>query len=96
MTTFKDFNIKAPESNFTGEKIKIDKVINTEIEVLDFKVEKGNFSDQRLVLQIEYKKEKRVIFSSSRCLIDMINQVPAGQKFTTTIIKDDSDRYQFS
>lgn len=96
MTTFRDFNIDAPAQNFGGEKIKIDKILNVEIEVLDFKVEKSDFTTQRLVLQIEFKGEKRIVFTGSKCLIGMIGQVPKGEKFTTTIIRDDSDRYVFS
>jgi len=96
MKKFSDYHIKAPEANFTGDKIKIEKILNTKIEVHDYKIEKSNFHGDRLVLQIEHKGEKRIIFSGSNTLIEMIKEVPHGEAFETTIIKNDSDRYQFS
>lgn len=96
MNNFSEFQIKPPERNFTGDKIKIEKVLNVKIAVLDYRIGKGNFNDQRLDLQIEFKGERRVIFSGSRGLIDMIKQVPAEKlPFETTIIKD-NEQFQFT
>lgn len=39
MNQFKNFNIHAELNSFTGDKIKIEKVLNREIKVLDFKIE---------------------------------------------------------
>jgi len=39
MNNFKDFDIKAEINSFTGDKIKIDKVLNKEIKILGFKIE---------------------------------------------------------
>lgn len=96
MTAFADFGIKAVESKaLLGEKLKIEKVFNTPVEVLDFRIEpskvtKGNC----LYLQIEYKGELRVIFTGSVVLLDAIVKVPKFP-FTTTIVKE-NERYEFT
>ena len=64
MNSFKDFNIKTEEKVFTGDKIKISKILNKPITVHDFKIsnskypEKGN--GECLHLQISVDNEKRI------------------------------------
>lgn len=91
MNQFKDFNIHADLSSFTGDKIKIDKVLNKEIKVLDFKIEDSKVKPgtKLLTLQIEKSDENHVIFSGSKYLIQQIEQVKKEQfPFTTTIVKE--------
>lgn len=89
--SFKDFNIKPKLSTFTGDKIPIDKVLNTQIVVLAYKIEnsKAKPGTKLLTLQIEKQGTKHIIFSGSTILMQMIEQVPKENfPFTTTIIKE--------
>lgn len=91
MKAFKDFGIKPEISCFSGDKIKIDRIINTEIKVLDFKIEdsKKKEGTKYLTLQIEKAGIKHVIFTGSKVLMQMIDRVPKSEfPFTTTIIKE--------
>ena len=88
---FKDFNIKAELSSFTGDKIKIEKILNTEITVLGFKTEdsKVKKGTKLLTLQIEKQGVKHILFTGSTILLQMIEKVhPDSFPFTTTIIKE--------
>lgn len=91
MTAFKDFGIKPALKKLTGDKIDMDRILNREILVCDFSIEESKFKDKYdkcLYMQIELQGDKRVVFSGSRILIDMISLVPtASFPFTTTIIK---------
>lgn len=101
MKKFSQFNLKAPERGFEGEKIKISKVLNREIIVHRFRLEsskvfKQSGSDKCLHLEISIDGKKHVLFTGSTGLIDVITQVPAdGFPFATTIIED-NDRYIFT
>ena len=75
-------------------------MINREITIHDYKIEPSLYPDKgnglRLVLQITFKEELRIIFSSSIVLMDLIKQVPKDEyPFTTTIIKE-GERLEFS
>lgn len=100
MNQFKDLNITPIEKGFSGEKIKMDKIINKSVTVLDYKIvpskfEKGN--GKCLHLQIMYNNEKRVVFSGSTNLMDTIEMIPEDKfPFQTTIVRTDSDRLQFT
>lgn len=94
---FKDFGIKPQLKAFTGEKIKMDKIINTEITVIECKLEPSKKNEgQCLHMQIEYKNEKRVVFTGATALIDVVSQLPAdAYPFTTTIVKN-NERFEFT
>ncbi len=100
MIDFKDLGITTEVQSFTGEKIKIAKILNKAITVLAFKIEPSKFSKKPdgkcLYLQIMFENEKRVVFSASTFLMDVIKRVPKDKfGFTTTIIEKD-EAYQFS
>lgn len=96
MNNFKDFEIELPQLPFTGDKIKISKILNQEIIVHRYRLEKSQYSDQRLDMQITIKNETRLTWTSSKGLIEAIKKVPEnGFPFKTTIIQD-NDRYQFT
>jgi hypothetical protein len=96
MNNFKDFEIELPPLPFTGDKIKISKILNQEIIVHRYRLEKSQYSDQRLDMQITIKNETRLTWTSAKGLIDSIQKVPAdGFPFKNIIIQD-NDRYQFS
>ncbi len=90
MNTFKDFGIKAKIENFTGDKIKIEKIIDQEITIKDFKIGPSNYEGIRLDLQIIFKDEYRVVWTKAKYLIQAIEQIPKDKfPFKTTIKKVD-------
>lgn len=100
MRSFSDFNIKPKRGRFVGDKIKIMKVLNQALVVHDFKLDKSKFqnsnSDRCLCLQIEFKGEKHVLFTGSKVLAEMIQQVPRENlPFKTTITKE-GETFQFN
>jgi hypothetical protein len=100
MKDFGDFQIK-PNNNgiLIGEKISINKIININIVVETFKISESKFEGKgkRLDLQIIFNGDHRVIFISSKNLIDMIERVPKDSfPFTARIIKEDSGSLVFA
>jgi hypothetical protein len=101
MKSFSQFNIQAPSRGFEGEKVKMNKILNREIVVHDFRIEdskvfKEKGSGKCLQLQISFSNEKHVVFTSASGLIEVIQQIPAnGFPFTTTIVEE-NDRYIFT
>lgn len=98
MKEFKEFLIKPTIESFIGDKIKIDKILNKKITINKFITEPSKYGEgaRRLKLQIEFNDEKRIVFSGSSYLTDMIEQVPKDAfPFTTTIVKFD-DTLQFT
>lgn len=98
MTKFSDFGIKSKTENFTGDKIDIERVFNVEILIEDFKIEDSTvkIGTKRLTLQIKKGDEKRIIFTGSKNLINMISEVPKDKlPFSTKIIKNEK-RYEFT
>lgn len=100
MTEFKTLNIQAPETTFTGDKIKLSKLLNTPIKVIRYKIEESKFKEkgngQRLVLQLEKDGTTHVLFSSSITLQAMIKQVPENKFPFTTTIQLINERPQFT
>lgn len=101
MKQFKNFGIKSPEVTFSGEKIKIDKILNRQIEVHGFKIEKSKFPDTGkgdcLFLQIKFNGDFRMLFTGSVNLMKLIKEVKEEDfPFHATIVKDSSDRYEFT
>jgi len=100
MKKFSDLNVPTPEGSFTGEKIKINKILNREIAVLASRVTESKFKKNKsgkvLMLQIEINDEKRVLFTGSDVLINQILHVTeTDYPFKTTIIKE-NEHYQFT
>jgi len=81
-----------------GEKIKIQYVLNTQIEVHAYEINPStqNPGDLYLKLQIKHKNEMRVLFTGSKYLRNQIASVPKENLPFTTIIKQDNDRYLFT
>lgn len=100
MTAFKDLGIKPAEKGFTGDKIKMSKVLNREIKVEAYKIEASKFTDKgngkRLVLQVIVDDKQHIIITGSTYLMDAINQVPKDKfPFTTTIVEE-MERFEFT
>lgn len=99
MKQFKDFGIKPALQSLVGDKIKIDRIINREITVYDFRIEDskyGNGNSKCLYLQIGIAETKHVVFTGSTVLIQLIEQVPKTEFPFTTIIVKDNDRFEFT
>lgn len=88
MKRFSDFS---NEQILDGDKIKISKVLNQEIAVLDHSIKDSKYSKNKsgkyLTLQIKHNDEKRVIFTGSDVLIDQIEKYGDKVPFLTTIRK---------
>lgn len=100
MHSFKDFNIKPKTKSFDGDKIKIDRILNKQILVEYYKIEESKFKDKGtgklLTIQIFTDSSKRVLFTGSSNLIEMIEKVPKDKfPFYTTIIKE-NERLEFT
>lgn len=100
MNAFKDFQITSSQKQFTGDKIDIDRIMNKEIVVADYKVEPSKFinkgSNKCLTIQIEYDSIKRIVFTGSANLINQLEQIPKdGFPFRATIIKENK-MFQFT
>ena len=97
MKQFKDFNIKTESRAFVGDKIKISKILNREIVVLNFKIENSKFNDGKcLSLQIELNQTKHIIFTGSTMLSESIKQVPQDGFPFKAIIVQENETYQFT
>lgn len=103
MIRFKDLNIEYTAKSFEGEKISMDRVLNQEITIVDFKIQDSKIpgflergAEKCLYLQIRYKGELRVIFTGGSALIEVIQKVPQKEfPFITTIIKENK-RFLFT
>ncbi|AWW32154.1 hypothetical protein DN752_19530 [Echinicola strongylocentroti] len=95
---FSDFGIKSPSQVFTGDKVKIFRILNREIQVCDYRIEPSKYSEggKCLYLQIDVEGVKSVVFTGSNHLIQQIEMVPkTGFPFNTTIIQEDQ-RFEFT
>lgn len=100
MKKFSELGIKQARTRFVGEKIRIAKILNKQIIVHDFKINKSKFENAShskcLKMQIELDGKKRVVFTGSKVLTDTIRQVNESQlPFVTTITKE-GESYQFN
>lgn len=98
MNNFKNFNIKPSFTSFTGDKIKMDRILNTEIVVHGYDIKESTVKagTKLLTLQISRKETKHIVFTGSKVLQDMIQQVPKESfPFTTTIVRE-SERLEFT
>lgn len=98
MKNFSDFGIKVTSNGFTGEKIKVKKILNKAISVHGFKIEKSKFEGKGncLYMQIEVDGNKHVLFTGSLTLMEQIQKVPqSGLPFRATIVED-NERLKFT
>src|SRR5687767_11975005 len=100
MNQFKDFGIKAPAPAFSGDKIKMNKILNKEVIIHRYKIEESRFKDKgngkRLDMQIELNGNNYIVWTSSVVLQETIKQIPAANfPFTTTIVLE-NERYEFT
>jgi hypothetical protein len=97
MNDFKDFAIQQSIKGFSGEKISIMRILNTEIVIEDWREEKSKYEgkDFRLDLQIIYQDVQRLVWVSSRNLLDTIKKIPRDRfPFKATIVQENK-RFEF-
>lgn len=90
MKTFKDLGIQSSSKTFIGKKIEIDEVLNCEIVVHEYRIVDSIYNTEHgnkcLHIQISLEGVKRVIFTGSKGLMDLIQQINAVDfPFTTTV-----------
>lgn len=100
MKLFKDLGVTVDAAPMTGEKIKINKVLNKQVEVVDFELNTSKFNQERskkcLKLQIRYEDELRVIFTGSSMLVNAMSHIKKEDlPFLTTIVESNGF-YQFT
>jgi hypothetical protein len=99
MKQFKDFKIKESSTGFTGTKVQMSRILNVQIEIVDYRIENSKYPDKFekcLWMQISIDKIKHVVFSGSKFLIGAIEQIPRSEfPFLATIIRE-NDRFQFT
>lgn len=97
---FSDFGIKPVLKGMVGDKIKIGKILNKEIEVVDFRIDDSKYGtggSKCLCIQIKLDGVDRIVFTGSKVLMETIEQIPksTGFPFTTTIVEE-NERYEFT
>ena len=99
MKKFSDLGVKLSQKHFTGDKIKIVKILNKEIIIHAYKIEPSKYPKNKsgnvLTLQIETAGEKQIVFTDSDVLMDQIIQVQEDNfPFSCTIVKN-GEHFEF-
>ncbi len=97
---FSDLGIISESKRFIGDKIKLSKVLDTELTVYFYEIKPSKYpergSDNCLWLQISVEGKKHVAFSISKYLMGTIQKVSKDDfPFITKITKED-DAFQFN
>lgn len=95
MKKFSDFAEK--DNMLTGDKIKINLVLNKEIEILGYSLTDSKYKEKEKCLKIQFKLDdvERVLFTGSSVLIKQCEQYKDEMPFITTIKQIDK-YYTFS
>lgn len=97
--TFASLGIKTVPSVLIGEKIKIDDVLEKEIEIVNFRIEVSKYPKNKtgkcLHMQIVLNGENRVVFTGSDILIEVMQQVSMEMLPITTKIKKEDNHFEF-
>lgn len=104
MKSFKELEIPinpVDQEGFTGDKIKLERILNREITVVKHRIVESQFKDKgngkRLDMQIKIGNELHVTWTGSGALMETIQKVnPSDFPFRTTIIKNTAARFQFT
>jgi hypothetical protein len=85
MKRFSDFS---KEEILDGDKIKLDDILNQEINIIGYSIKSSKLKDGKyLTLQIEFKGKKHVIFTGSEVLINQTEKYKNEMPFLATIRK---------
>jgi retron-type reverse transcriptase len=90
MNKFSDFKIdNGLSNNFIGNKIILSDIVNKDIIINKFTINKSKFNGEYLKLQIKLDNIDKVVFTSSKNLINTINKIDITNfPFQTKIIKE--------
>ncbi len=96
--TFAELGIEIQEGKkLIGDSIKIDRLLNKQITVLDYKIAPSDYTGQCLYLQVVVSDTKRVIFTSAKKLMEVMTKTtPDSLPFTTIIIKEEDGSFKFT
>ncbi len=97
---FSELGVKSKTKTFVGEKMRLAKVLNTEIIVHFYEIKPSKFpergSDDCLYLQISIDGKKYVAFSIAKYLMQTLKEIPEdGFPFSTQIVNN-NDSYEFT
>jgi hypothetical protein len=99
MKRFSDLGISTHSDSFAGEKIRIARIINREIVILNFKLEPSKYPKNKtgkcLHLQLEVDGEKKVLFTGSDILIKTMEQVKKEDLPVVCKIVQEGEHYEF-
>lgn len=97
---FSELGIEPAAKSFIGPKIEMDVIMNQQIIVHDFHIVPSRYpkkeGDMCMHLQITFEDKKRVVFTVSTVLMEMIQRIPESAKPFTTTIKKDNRRFIFT
>jgi hypothetical protein len=97
---FKDFGIITSSKSFTGDKIKISRLLNRKIIVEDFKIANSNYTEKGngkcLHLQIVVDGTRHVTFTGSGVLQQQIEQISRSNFPFETVIVKNNDSFSFT
>lgn len=97
---FSELGIETTQKKFVGEKIRLGKVLNTEIVVHFFSINPSKYpekgSDVCLWIQISIEDKKHVAFSIAKGLIETIQRIPIDAFPFVTKISNENEIYEFT
>jgi len=95
-TRFKDLGIKTETTHFTGDKIKIQKVLNKEIKILNYTISPSKIKGNYVQMHVEVCGSKHVIFTGSTVLMQTLEKVPKDRfPFSSTIVQE-GEHFEFT
>jgi len=100
MRKFSELGISPPDLAFTGEKIKMTKILNKEVILCDYKITDTKYpknkSGKCLHIQIEIENVKFVLFTGSDILITMVQEIKKDDLPLLVTIIQQGECYLFS
>lgn len=98
MGKFSELGIPVPVSLLVGEKIAAKKIIGKPITVHGYEVKPSKLEGKGdcVYMAITYMNERRITFTGSTVLKQMLAQVPKQAFPFETIIELENDRYKFT
>ncbi len=95
---FSESLVKPIEKGLKGEKIKPKKILNKIIIVHKYVIKDSKYEGKCLYMEIDFEDERRVVFTGSGYLMEMLEQMDPidGFPFRTIIIQRDDNSYIFT
>ena len=95
---FSELGIVVKNNSFSGRKINIVNIINTEIIVKNYKINNSKFENSKdcLTIEFELNGEDRIVFTSAEILKKQIEQIKKDDFPFTTKISKVNNSYQFT